>query len=60
MILETDIPSRSDCGSSSTEFRPSLYFAKNLKSGEIISSLDIRRTRIGFGLPLKHLDEIIG
>jgi N-acetylneuraminate synthase len=42
------------------QFRRSLYFVKNLKAGDIISSEDIRSVRPGFGLPPKHYQRIIG
>jgi len=42
------------------KFRRSLYFVKNLNIGETITKDSIRSVRPGFGLPPKHLDELIG
>ena len=42
------------------QFRRSLYFVKNLKAGDIISSEDIRSVRPGFGIPPKNHQKIIG
>jgi N-acetylneuraminate synthase len=41
-------------------FRRSIYFVRDLKAGQIITSEDIRRIRPGFGLPPKFYDDIIG
>ena len=41
-------------------FRRSLYFAEDVKEGEILSSVNVRRIRPGFGLEAKYYDEIIG
>jgi pseudaminic acid synthase len=56
---------RVDYGRKSSEktnvkFRRSIYFVRNLKAGDVISSEDIRSVRPGFGLPPKHFQEIIG
>lgn len=42
------------------QFRRSLYFVKDLKAGDIIASGDLRSVRRGYGLPPKHLDDVIG
>lgn len=42
------------------QFRRSLYFVKNIKKGEIITSDCIRSVRPGFGLPPKFYDRVIG
>ena len=42
------------------QFRRSLYFVKDLKLGEIISSESIRSVRPGYGLPPKELARLIG
>lgn len=42
------------------KFRRSLYFVKNLRKGEIITSDAIRSVRPGFGVSPKHWDEIVG
>ena len=41
-------------------FRRSLYFVRELKSGDIISEGDVRRVRPGFGLPPKMIDWVVG
>jgi pseudaminic acid synthase len=56
---------RVDYGRKSSEvanvkFRRSLYFVRNLKAGEIVTSDAVRSVRPGFGLPPKHLDAVIG
>ena len=40
-------------------FRRSLYFVKDLKAGENITSNHIRRIRPGFGIPPKYFQEVI-
>lgn len=42
------------------KFRRSLYFVKDLNTGDIISADDIRSVRPGFGLAPKHVDKLIG
>ncbi|RAR56781.1 N-acetylneuraminate synthase [Onishia taeanensis] len=42
------------------QFRRSLYFVKNLKAGELITKDSVRSVRPGYGLPPKHLADIIG
>lgn len=42
------------------QFRRSLYFVKDLKSGERITSDSIRSVRPGFGLAPKNLGDLIG
>jgi pseudaminic acid synthase len=42
------------------KFRRSLYFVKNLKKGEVITSDSIRSVRPGYGMPPKFFDNIIG
>ena len=42
------------------KFRRSLYFAKALNAGEIITRDSVRSVRPGYGLAPKHLDFIIG
>ncbi len=41
-------------------FRRSLYFVKDLPKNSIISSVDVKRIRPGYGLSPKYLDNIIG
>jgi pseudaminic acid synthase len=42
------------------QFRRSLYFVKNMKSGEVITPECIRSVRPGYGLPPKYFDQLIG
>lgn len=42
------------------KFRRSLYFVKALRANDIITADDIRSVRPGFGLPPKHLEQVIG
>jgi pseudaminic acid synthase len=44
----------------SRAFRRSLYFVKDLKAGAQIQNGDVRRIRPGFGLPPKHLQDVLG
>lgn len=45
---------------SSLKFRRSLYFVRDLKSGDIITEDDIRSIRPGEGLPPKEYDHVLG
>ena len=45
---------------SNIQFRRSVYFIKDIKSGEVIQSEHIRRIRPGFGLAPKFEENIIG
>jgi pseudaminic acid synthase len=42
------------------EFRRSLYIAENVLKGELVTNLNVRSVRPGFGLHPKYLPEIIG
>lgn len=42
------------------KFRRSLYFVKDLKAGDVITTDAIRSVRPGFGLAPKHLQKILG
>ena len=46
--------------SENLRFRRSIYFSKDLKEGDVITSNCIRRVRPGFGLAPKYFDQIIG
>lgn len=41
-------------------FRRSLYFVKDLKPGDLVTPTAVRSVRPGFGLPPKHLKDVIG
>lgn len=41
-------------------FRRSLYFVRNLSVGEIITRDHVRSIRPGFGIPPKHISELLG
>jgi pseudaminic acid synthase len=45
---------------SNVKFRRSLYFVRQGKAGDIITTDMIRSVRPGFGLPPKYLDKLIG
>ena len=42
------------------QFRRSLYVVRDVARGAIVTNMDIRSIRPGFGLPPKHLPEILG
>ncbi|MFC1831311.1 pseudaminic acid synthase [Thermodesulfobacteriota bacterium] len=44
----------------STHFRRSLYIVKDLKAGDILTHENTRAIRPGFGLPVKHINHILG
>ena len=41
-------------------FRRSLYFIKDITKGDIISESHVKSIRPGYGLPPKHLDDVLG
>lgn len=45
---------------SQREFSRSLYFVKDIKKGELITEVNVRSVRPGFGLHPKHHKEILG
>lgn len=60
-----DALGRVDYGRKSSEqgnaqFRRSLYFVKDLAVGDLITPETVRSVRPGFGLPPKHLDDVLG
>ena len=52
--------SRSNSEKINKNFRRSLYFVKDIASGEMVRPTDIRRIRPGYGLNPKHFDEVVG
>lgn len=45
---------------SSTKFRRSLYYVKDIPEGQVVTPDAVRSVRPGFGLPPKMLDSIVG
>ncbi len=41
-------------------FRRSLYITRDLKAGDVLSRENVRAVRPGYGLPTKHLDQVLG
>lgn len=50
---------RQQAEESSKRFRRSIYFVRDVKAGQKITTADIRRIRPGYGLPPKHFDELL-
>ena len=44
----------------SLQFRRSLYVVRDLRLGDVLTPQSVRAIRPGFGLPTKHLDEVLG
>lgn len=44
----------------SLAFRRSLYIARDLKAGDVLTRENLRCVRPGFGLPPRHLDSLLG
>lgn len=42
------------------KFRRSLYFVKNMKAGDVVTSDAVRSVRPGYGLPPKMIDHVVG
>ena len=42
------------------KFRRSLYFVKNLQSGDLITPDAVRSIRPGYGLAPKYLEKVLG
>jgi pseudaminic acid synthase len=52
--------SRQQSEESSKRYRRSIYFVRDMKAGQVITTDNIRRIRPSYGLPPKHYDEILG
>ena len=44
----------------SIQFRRSLYVVKDLKAGEVLTADNVRAIRPGWGLPTRHLPDVLG
>ncbi len=51
---------RKSSESANVQFRRSLYFVKDLRSGDVITADAVRSVRPGYGLAPKYLSEVIG
>lgn len=51
---------RKSSESGNAKFRRSLYFVADVRAGQTITSDVVRSIRPGFGLPPKHLDQVLG
>ena len=52
--------SRKSSEQGNVKLRRSLYFVKDMKAGEVITSDTVRSVRPGFGLPPKHYETVLG
>jgi len=51
---------RSEAEKGNVKFRRSLYVVKDIAAGELLTNDNVKSIRPGFGLPPKHLPEVIG
>ena len=49
-----------DAERSSLAYRRSLYVAQDMEAGDVLTTSNLRAVRPGYGLPPKHLDELLG
>jgi len=49
-----------DAEKSSMKFRRSLYIAKDMKAGDVLTRENLRIVRPGYGLPPKYFDALLG
>jgi pseudaminic acid synthase len=58
--LGTGNSSRAKSEEASVIFRRSLYVVKDVAAGDVFTSENVRSIRPGYGIPPKHLDDILG
>jgi N-acetylneuraminate synthase len=49
-----------DAEKPSMKFRRSLYIAKDMKAGDVLTRENLRKVRPGYGLPPKYFDVLLG